>query len=117
MNEVIAKWLGWYQEENQSDSWFMVSGNCIAVAWSTWKDQFKELPFHKDWNYLIPVVKKVLNNLYEIVESAPYPTWEHVAIMKDTIKQIIIELEIEPLHSAIAEAILLINKYKEDASN
>ena len=52
-NEAIAKMLGWFQEDGQPDTWFAISDSAKYVVYSLYKDQFKELPFHKDWNYLM----------------------------------------------------------------
>ena len=52
-NEAIAKMLGWFKEDGQPETWFAIIDSAKYVVYSEYKDQFKELPFHKDWNYLM----------------------------------------------------------------
>jgi len=65
-NNLIAKFLGWYQEDDQPDTWYKKEAHSINVVYSLYKDVFKELPFHKDWNYLINVYNEVILRLQEI---------------------------------------------------
>lgn len=107
-NEIIAKWLGWFKEEGQPDTWYVKTDTAIVVACSTYKDPFKELPFHKDWNRLIPVVKKLTQDLWVTQNWAMLQEYS-------SIKRALQSLDIEKLWLATVEAIQLINKYTEDA--
>jgi hypothetical protein len=72
-NELIAKFLGWFKEEGHSDTWYEIIGYAKVVAYSEYKDQFSELPFHKDWNYLMMAVNKIeKTNRVDCTEYYPY---------------------------------------------
>ena len=56
-NELIAEFMGWFKTPDQPETWFNKSDNLVAYQLD--KDPLKELPFHKDWNYLMEVVLKI----------------------------------------------------------
>lgn len=59
-NEKIAKFLGWFQEEDRDDVWFEKSDFAIIVAYH--KDQYyphRDLPFHRDWGWMMKVLDRV----------------------------------------------------------
>lgn len=59
-NELIAKFLGWFQEDDREDTWFVKTDFAIHVAYSTINNYpYKDLPFHRDWNYLMKVVETI----------------------------------------------------------
>ena len=76
-NEKLAKLLGWYQEESGvSDTWWENSDCAKYVAYSVHNNYpHKDLPFHRDWNYLMKVVDKIGTLLYQI-EDAPDYNWK-----------------------------------------
>lgn len=57
-NEEIAKYLGWFKQEGQN-SWFVKSDLAIYVAYSLPNYPFNDLPFHRDWKYLMDVVDRI----------------------------------------------------------
>jgi hypothetical protein len=60
-NEKIAKFLGWFQEEiGVKGTWFVIDGSAQYVAYSVHNNYpHRDLPFHRDWNYLMKAVTKV----------------------------------------------------------
>lgn len=61
-DQLIARYLGWYQEEGQPDTWFKKTESSIIVAYSFYNHYpHRDLPFHRDWNALMEVINKILN--------------------------------------------------------
>lgn len=59
-NKKIAKFIGWFQEEDSSDqTWFETGTSAVYVAYSVYNKTDKSLPFHRDWNYLMLAVIKL----------------------------------------------------------
>jgi hypothetical protein len=59
-NELIAKFLGWFQEEGQEGTWFYVDDSAKRVAYSIHNNYpHRDLPFHRSWEWLMPVVEKI----------------------------------------------------------
>lgn len=59
-NESIAKFLGWFQTDDQKDTWFINSDIATYVAYSISNNYpHIDLPFHRDWYYLMMVVEKI----------------------------------------------------------
>lgn len=58
-DEMIAKFMGWFQEKHQPETWFIIKDDCKYVAYSTYNDRLGELPFHKSWDALMEVYKKI----------------------------------------------------------
>jgi hypothetical protein len=66
-NKLIAKFLGWFNEPDQPDGiWFKIVDGVKYVSYRQYDDMLNELPFHKDWNYLMNVVEKIENMRYGI---------------------------------------------------
>lgn len=59
-NLEIAKMLGWYQVEGHKDAWFLKDDTAEYVVYQQYKDQYNELPFHKDWNWLQKAKEQVV---------------------------------------------------------
>jgi len=75
-NEKIAKFIGWFQDEVQSlfgsSTWYEINGSAKYVAYSIQSNYpHLDLPFHRDWNYLMKAVVK-LEDLGFCVHSANY---------------------------------------------
>jgi len=68
-NEKLAKFLEWYQEPNGEYLWFEKGESAIYVA-------YDDLPFHKDWNYLMKVVDKIGTIVYHSNDDAPDYNWK-----------------------------------------
>lgn len=66
---ILAKFLGWFQEDGQPDTWYMKTDNAIVVVYSTYKDPFKRLPFSHDANYLIKVIEKIKTSIRRIEDT------------------------------------------------
>ena len=66
-NKKIADFLGWFQEEGHTNSWFVIKDNAQYVAYNNPLD----LPFHRDWNYMNQVIDK-LENMGASVHIANY---------------------------------------------
>lgn len=59
-NDKIAKFLGWFIEENQKGTWYVNDGTAIRVAYSLYTNYpHMDLPFHRDWNMLWKVIEKI----------------------------------------------------------
>ena len=58
-NELIAKYLGWFKEKDEPNCWYEISGSAQVVAYSIHKDQYHELPFHKDWGWMMKVIEAI----------------------------------------------------------
>ncbi len=61
-NKKIAEFIGWFQEENNKYTWFEKGESAIYVAYSTRpynSGHNDDLPFHRDWNYLMKAVTKL----------------------------------------------------------
>lgn len=57
-NRIIAKFKGWF-EEGATGSWYVIDGCGKYVAFSTYKEPYRDLPFHRSWEWLMPVVLKI----------------------------------------------------------
>ena len=76
-NEKLAKVLGWYEGENQGGSWFVNDGVAIYVAYSILSNHpHHDLPFHRDWNYLMKVVDKIGTLVFHRDGDAPDYDWK-----------------------------------------
>lgn len=62
-NEMIAKFIGWFQEEiGVKGTWHEIDGSAQYVAYSIHNNYpHRDLPFHRDWNYLMKAVIKLEN--------------------------------------------------------
>jgi hypothetical protein len=76
INHTIAKFLGWFQQDSQSPehyTWWERNDCANYVAYCI-PDNYphNDLPFHRDWNYLMKVVDKIeslrdkFNNFYSV---------------------------------------------------
>lgn len=88
-NELIAKFMGWYQESDH-DTWFVKSGNAITVA----NGMGKPLTFDSDWNQLMPVIEKIESKGYFILENSAI--WK-VPYIEDAYKEVIVFLKMQKL--------------------
>lgn len=56
----IAKFLGWFQDDDNQGTWFVNSEFSIIVAYSIHNNYpHKNLPFSRDWNSIMHVVAKI----------------------------------------------------------
>lgn len=62
-NEKIAHFIGWFQEEcSISGTWYEILDVAKHVAYSVHNNYpHQDLPFHRDWNYLMKAVTKLEN--------------------------------------------------------
>lgn len=58
-NEKIAKFLGWFQETDSTYLYYEKDELAVRVVYDMRASAFRDLPFHRDWNYLMKVVKKL----------------------------------------------------------
>jgi len=59
-NDSIADFLGWFKEDGHEGSWFINSEFAKYVVYSIHNNYpHQDLPFHRDWNYLMKVVDKL----------------------------------------------------------
>jgi len=59
-NEMIAKYLGWFQEPDHKDNWFLTDDCSKYVVYSIHNNYpHMDLPFHRDFNQLMAVVVKI----------------------------------------------------------
>jgi hypothetical protein len=77
-NEKLAKLIGWYQEEPSiSGTWFENTEFAKYVAYSVHNNYpHQDLPFHRDWNYLMKVVDKIGTIVYHRTDDAPEWNWK-----------------------------------------
>lgn len=64
-NVEIAKMLGWYQDAPVyigDKVWFKKTDSAIVVAYNTDKLPPYDLPFYRDWNYLMQAVEFIEDN-------------------------------------------------------
>ena len=112
-NELIAKYDGWQWESEEWDAMYKVSEGFWYSDNSLYEDiSLDEAEYHSNWNWLIPVVKKVLEQL-KAREGTNNVYMGFMAIAD--IEKKLLELDIEPLWQTTVKAIQLINKYKKDA--
>jgi len=65
-NDSIANFLGWFKQEEQEGSWFIKSDVAIYVIYSIHNNYpHQDLPFHRDWNYLMAVIDKLGETIYQ----------------------------------------------------
>jgi hypothetical protein len=87
-NDRLAKLIGWYQDEVQSlfgsETWYENNGFAKYVAYSIPNNYpHRDLPFHRDWNYLMKVVDKIGTIVYHRDGDAPDWNWkEHYSYME-----------------------------------
>jgi hypothetical protein len=75
-NEKLAKLIGWHEGVNES-SWYETSGSATSVAYSIHNNYpHRDLPFHRDWNYLMKVVDKIGELHYGRSYDAPDYNWK-----------------------------------------
>lgn len=88
-NAEIAKMMGWFQEDGQPYTWYETGEVAIYVAYNTDSGHQKELPFHKDWNWLLKAKerivmltgKKISDESMNYLETFSYKV--NVATLKD----------------------------------
>lgn len=63
-NVKIAKMLGWYQDIliHGDKVWFKTTDTSIIVAYDTDRQSPYDLPFYRDWNYLMQAVEFIEDN-------------------------------------------------------
>lgn len=87
-NEKLAKLIGWYQDEVQSlfgsETWWENNEFAKYVAYSIPNNYpHRDLPFHRDWNYLMKVVDKIGVIVYHRDGDDPKWNWkEHYSYME-----------------------------------
>lgn len=139
-NEKIAKFLGWFKLDDQSDStWFINDEVANYPVYSLDNYKQKDLPFHRDWNYLMKAFNKVRiynndgeynknNELYletfeigsytmlvgvgvKLKEKILYFTSFHRYIKNAEPEYSDCESEIEVIYKGIVDFVLLWDKY------
>jgi hypothetical protein len=65
------------------------------------------IPYHKDWNWLIPVIKQVIADLSPATARVMNPYKREMA--RNTVIDALNKLEIQPLWEAVVSSIQLIN--------
>lgn len=75
-NEKLAKLIGWYQDEPSiSGTWWVNNDYAKYVAYSIHNNYpHQDLPFHRDWNYLMKVVDKIGSLVYH--DEHPEYNWK-----------------------------------------
>jgi hypothetical protein len=69
-NNLIAKLLGWYQQEGEEGTWFVRSEFTIDVAYSIHNNYpWRDLPFFRSWEWLHKAIDKVEEIGYNVVIS------------------------------------------------
>jgi len=58
-NKLIADFLGW-SEEGEKGTWYRIIDVAKYVAYSIHNNHpHNDLPFHRSWEYLMPVIEKI----------------------------------------------------------
>jgi hypothetical protein len=70
-NKKIAEFLGWFQNNDSIYLYYEKNELAVRVAYDLQISPFHDLPFHRDWNYMMKVVEK-LENMGACVHSANY---------------------------------------------
>jgi len=74
-NEKLAKLLGWFQEE--TSAWYVIDDCAKYIAYSEHSNYpYKDLPFLRDWNYLMKVVDKIGTHVYHREDDEPDYDWK-----------------------------------------
>lgn len=83
-NEKLAKFLGWYQEDDERDTWWEVMGHAIYVACRSTRD----MKFHESLDALLPVLNKIesLNSNNGLKLYHVYITSDLTAIERNMIR-------------------------------
>jgi len=87
-NRLIAKFKGWFEEEGGLEgTWYEIQGCGKYVAFSTYKETYRDLPFHRSWEWLMPVVLKI-NQWHTSVRPFVYGAPEscYFRILEDKVK-------------------------------
>lgn len=59
-NEKISEFLGWFKQKDELDStWFINDGIRNIPIYSLDNYKRRDLPFHRDWNYLMQALNKI----------------------------------------------------------
>ena len=66
-NELIAKFLGWFQKDGFEDSWYENKDFACYVVYGIHNNYpHRYLPFHRSWNDIMLVVDKIKKMKYPI---------------------------------------------------
>ena len=90
INHTIAKFIGWFQQESQSpDTWWENMDYANYIAYSI-HDNYphNDLPFHRDWNYLMKVIDKIGTVVYHREGDAPEWNWKNHTSYNNLFNQI-----------------------------
>ena len=97
-NEIVARYDGWEYvndaPDDYPDGYWMYYEKYEEMELRDGPKQLSDMEYDTDWNWLIPVVKKVL---------PVAPDREETEILSA-----LLALEIEPLYTAVVQAIKLI---------
>lgn len=63
-NEKLARFLGWFQNDDRKEVWYEKGEFAIYVAYDTHNQHWRDLPFYRDWNYLMKVIDKIGSIVY-----------------------------------------------------
>jgi hypothetical protein len=74
-NVKLAKLLGWFQNDSEY-GWFEKGESAIYVAYDMRSTPYRDLPFHRDWNFLMKVVDKIGYHVYHREDDAPDYNWK-----------------------------------------
>jgi hypothetical protein len=81
-NLKLAKLLGWFQNDSEY-GWFEKGESAIYVAYDMRSSPYRDLPFHRDWNFLMKVVDKIGTIEYHRDGDAPDYDWKkHYSYME-----------------------------------
>ncbi len=66
-DELIAKFLGWFQEDGQKDTWFIIDGFAKYVVYSIHSNHpYLDLPFSRSKDWLFKVIDKIEDLGYNV---------------------------------------------------
>jgi len=67
-NENIATMMGWWKENGQPETWWTKNEIAQYVVYSEYKDNFKEMPFHKRYRFLMMAIEYIRQNIRKVHE-------------------------------------------------
>jgi hypothetical protein len=77
-NEKLAKILGWFRSDYTNSYVYYERGEiAIYVAYDMTSSPYRDLPFHRDWNYLMKIVDKIGSIIYHRDGDDPKWNWKN----------------------------------------
>lgn len=114
-NIFIANFLGWFREDGQPQTWFIQTDVAKHVIYSEYKDQLRELPFHKSYDYLMPVVVKINEVWIKIKQDdhMSHKMYPNLSLLKAAL----VTGELDRIYAAVAAFVRMYKYYSTVVDN